>query len=1029
MNSCPVLRPNRLRTGSPWARVRLIAMLIGALLPSVEGWAAWPLFESGPVRPVALSPDGSRLFVANLPDAHLEIYDVDSYGVLSHAASVPVGLDPVTVVARTDAEVWVVNHMSDSISIVDVAAVPPRVLRTLLVGDEPRDLVFAGTPERAFVTTAHRGQHRTHPSIAGVSGAGDPQLTTPGVPRADVWVFDALNPGGDLGGSPLAILSFFSDTPRALATDGTTVYVAAFHSGNQTTAIPEPAVPDGFATSCGPGGVGVGVPGPSVNVDGTTAPETGVIVRFDGASWRDALGCRWDSAVQFSLPDHDVFAFDANSLASGVVFDHVGTTLFNMALNPQTGKLYVSNTDSRNEVRFEGPGTTGGSTVQGHLAETRISVLTPGGPAVDPQHLNQHIDYTRLHTDVGADHAAIEAQKAHSLATPLQIVVSDEPGDQTVYVAAYGSSRVGVYAASALEDPAYESNFDPSAVSGGHLETGGGPAGLALSADNARLYVYTRFDHSISLFDVKNGTGRVQTVRLPSAEPESIVSGRPLLYDAVATSGNGEAACASCHVFGDFDSLGWNLGNPDDLVTDNPQQVTIPLLPAGTGPDFHPMKGPMTTQTLRGLSTHGGMHWRGDRTNGFFNPAPSPCLLATDGDCDEQLSFDNFIVAFEALLGHDGLIATADMQRFTDFALQLMTRPNPVAPIDGPPTAAQAAGAAHYGTLPADAGVTCNACHVLDPAQGFFGSGGTQTFEGEPQVFKVAQLRNAYQKIGMFGLIGATAFQGDQVRGFGFLHDGAVDTLENFLDVGPFNLNAGQIAELEQFMLAFPSDVSPIVGQQSLVGPEQPGSFTSPGVNARLDTLNVRAGRPFDSAVLGGTVTECELIVKSVDGGVQRGWSRQQPTGFMRPDDGGADVDESILRARADPNGEGLGLVYTCVMPGSGLRMGIDRDLDGALDGQDNCPAWPNASGNGTCTAGDPALTGDRCLTAADCGVAGVCSAAQEDTDGDGLGDACEVMLVPEPASFVGLALGALSLIALSGYRSSEPRIARARRR
>ena len=46
-----------------------------------------------------------------------------------------------------------------------------------------------------------------------------------------------------------------------------------------------------------------------------------------------------------------------------------------MAVNPVSGKVYVSNTEARNEVRFEGPGIFGGSTVQGHLAETRITVL------------------------------------------------------------------------------------------------------------------------------------------------------------------------------------------------------------------------------------------------------------------------------------------------------------------------------------------------------------------------------------------------------------------------------------------------------------------------------------------------------------------------------------------------------------------------------------------------------------------------------------------------------------------------------
>ena len=58
-----------------------------------------------------------------------------------------------------------VNHLSDSVSIVDVAAAPPRVVRTLLVGDEPRDIVFAGPGgNRAFITTARRGQNLPAPA-------------------------------------------------------------------------------------------------------------------------------------------------------------------------------------------------------------------------------------------------------------------------------------------------------------------------------------------------------------------------------------------------------------------------------------------------------------------------------------------------------------------------------------------------------------------------------------------------------------------------------------------------------------------------------------------------------------------------------------------------------------------------------------------------------------------------------------------------------------------------------------------------
>src|SRR5262245_49146465 len=105
-------------------------------------------FESGHVRPLALSPTGTRLFAVNTPDNRLTIYDVTTTG-LTLAAEVPVGLEPVAVATRTNAlgrtEAWVVNHLSDSVSVVELDGTDvkrSRVRQTLFVGDEPRDIVF-----------------------------------------------------------------------------------------------------------------------------------------------------------------------------------------------------------------------------------------------------------------------------------------------------------------------------------------------------------------------------------------------------------------------------------------------------------------------------------------------------------------------------------------------------------------------------------------------------------------------------------------------------------------------------------------------------------------------------------------------------------------------------------------------------------------------------------------------------------------------------------------------------------------------
>ena len=84
---------------------------------------------------------------------------------------------------------------------------------------------------------------------------------------------------------------------------------------------------------------------------------------------------------------------------------------------------------------------------------------------------------------------------------------------------------------------------------------------------------------------------------------------------------------------------------------------------------------------------------------------------------------------------------------------------------------------------------------MLDPAAGFFGTDGRSSIEGETQVFKIPHLRNLYQKVGMFGMPAVPFFKpgdngnkGDQVRGFGFLHDGSVDTLFRFHSAIAFSL-------------------------------------------------------------------------------------------------------------------------------------------------------------------------------------------------------------------------------------------------
>src|SRR3989442_546537 len=126
-------------------RLRIVLALgaVAVLLANSASASSFVEIESGHVRPLVMSPDGTKLVTVSTPNNRLQIFNVGR--PLEHAFSVPVGMEPVAVAARNNNEVWVVNHLSDSVSIVDVSTSPPRVVRTLLVGDEPRDIVFAGT--------------------------------------------------------------------------------------------------------------------------------------------------------------------------------------------------------------------------------------------------------------------------------------------------------------------------------------------------------------------------------------------------------------------------------------------------------------------------------------------------------------------------------------------------------------------------------------------------------------------------------------------------------------------------------------------------------------------------------------------------------------------------------------------------------------------------------------------------------------------------------------------------------------------
>jgi DNA-binding beta-propeller fold protein YncE len=934
----------------------------------------YTLFETLQVRPLAMSADKQFLFAANTPDNRLEIFRVHQWG-LQPVSSVVVGLEPIAVAARPNGDVWVVNHLSDSVSIVHIDDDGNgQVVNTLLVGDEPRDIVFAGPyGSRAFITTAHRGQN----------SPDDPDLFNPASGRADVWVFDANNPGTG-GGTRLAKITLFADTPRALAVsaDGKTVYAAAFFSGDQTTVVSEDAVNKVY------GGV---MPGPAaINLGGQIIPQptTGLVVKYQGGHWLDAYGTVFDEFVRVSLPDEDVFAIDAtaNPPAAKGAFAHVGTTLFNMAVNPSSGKVYVSNTDAHNDVRFEGH-TPGFTSVVGNIVDSRISVIDPAAGTVTSNNLNSHLN-----------HAAGTGDPTLSRAFPQDLTFSSD--GKSLYVVAQGSSKLAIYDSASLE----AGTAAPSA-SNQVVVTGGGPTGVVLDEPNGFAFVLTRFDDGISIVDTK-GRKEVGHITMFSPEPTSVTAGRQYLYGANITSALGDQACASCHVGGDFDGLAWDLGNPGNtplpitsLAANESVIRTIPeaFIAALIGPQsagyifsaYQPCKGPMTTQSLRGMDNHGAMHWRGDRNgaiqqNGapFLDGSGNPVVSAqpNSGIFDEFNAFKSFDVAFPGLVGNSAQLSDADMSAFTTFILQSTYPPNPIRALDNSLTPSQAAGAAFFVNaapngqeLPVDRFHNCNGCHVLDrngnagatTHPGFFGTDGRLSFENEPQTFKVPHLRNAYQKVGMFAsaLDSVHAVSSiipqlnpplQAVRGFGFQHDGADGKLEDFFtafvfvqDTAPsisfaginnippnpygiplfanpadptnpangISLQGLQLRhEISDYVFAFDTNLFPIVGQQITLT-----NACATAVAPRIALLEAQATAGNTDLVAHGTYLE-------------------QDHGFVFS--GGQWVpDTSLLPPFTDAQLQALAafgpVTLMAVPPGEGWRVGVDRDSDGYLNGDE----------------------------------------------------------------------------------------------
>ncbi|RYD46937.1 MAG: hypothetical protein EOP85_06440, partial [Verrucomicrobiaceae bacterium] len=707
-------------------------------------------------------------------------------------AEIPVGQEPVTVRARTTTEAWVVNELSDSISIVDIGS--GTVVATLPVPDEPADVVFADG--RAFVSCGRNNR---------------------------ISVFDAVTR------AKLTDIPLDGIFPRALAVspDGKRLYAGFLLSGNKTTTLhfrnapPQPAPSDPT------------LPPP---------PQVGLIVPDS------------DPRIPYEVADHDVAEIDTNSMEVVRYHGGLGTNILGLASGPGD-TLWTCGSEARNLIRFE-------PQLNGIFAESRITITAPG-QADEPSAV--------MNLNPAATVPVVSApDKDLSLAQPMALCHDTQ--DSTVWLAAFGSDRVAQLDAAGKILRRIDLRMSSPA------EKVRGPRGLVIHPQSRVLFVFNKLSGTLSTVLLSNGHV-VSEVALSSHDPMPSEQrrGRGLFFDS-RRSGNGTVSCGACHFDADVDGVAWDLGDPAGAMVTVTGYAPSIGEPGPVDRVMHPMKGPMVTQSLRGIRDAGPLHWRGDKqTIQDFNP-----------------TFSNLQAGQQ--------LPPADIDGVAAYLNGIRNHPNPNRLPDNSLPISVNGGSPAQGKLRFEQLQVCSKCHggprgtnhILDD----FNSVLTR------QPVKNSTLEHVYKKVFF------TPDKPTTLSGYGFTHDG---TGKDFprgheYDQDRFHLYPNAEADVMAYVLCTETGTSPSVGLTA--------STSSPLLESQ--------------AMMG----RCDVIAHAIISGERRSFLYQPSSGTYQPDKAGepALTGEQLATIASS-------LQFTGVAPGQGMLLSIDRDGDGIRNRDNPAPA------------------------------------------------------------------------------------------
>ena len=456
-------------------------------------------FESPHSNPIAVSPDGTRVYAVNTPDNSVAVIDVQSRTVVDR---IRVGIEPVGLAVRPDgAEVWVANHVSDSISVIDSNPESTKyhqVLATLqrvdsstksTRFDEPVGIVFSGN-EKAYVTLSSTNQ---------------------------VAVYNAVKR------HRLRNLDITAQDPRALAVRDGRLYVIPFESNNQTA-----------VSGCNPENLGVD---PLCTFDA----DAHVVNAPGGNAQSLSLNYVLDIVRHPDVPDRDLYIFDTDTDSLLDVVDSIGTLLYGIAVD-SGGNVFVAQAEARNDANGKaGTEKHGLLELENRAFLNQITRIDCGGSTCGQP---EFFDLEPL--------PPINPAFEDALATPYAIAVS--PNDELIVATAAASDKVFTVDAGSGEVLGQ--------LITGRIPRGialiSNDEGVA-----THVWVHNTLGNTVSFVDLMDPRlpALVETVVLQDPTDPDLKQGR-ILFNSASASSTGTFSCASCHPDGHTDQLLWVLDTP-----------------------------------------------------------------------------------------------------------------------------------------------------------------------------------------------------------------------------------------------------------------------------------------------------------------------------------------------------------------------------------------------------------------------------------------------------------------------------------